>query len=96
MGGHGPAVKMGKDKASGYKGALGIKLFVIYTIVYASFVAINVYDAEIMEGVIGGQSVAVVYGFVLIVLALIMALFYNHLCSKAEKRLNRKSANGGE
>lgn len=96
MGGHGPAVKLGKDKASGYKGALGIKLFVIYTLVYAAFVAINVYDAKIMEKVIGGQNVAVLYGFGLIVLALIMALFYNHLCNQAEKRMNGQGANGGE
>ncbi|THB73820.1 MAG: DUF485 domain-containing protein [Gammaproteobacteria bacterium] len=88
MGGHGPAVKLGKDNASGYKGALGIKLFIVYTIVYAIFVAINVYDVKIMEQLIGGQNVAVLYGFGLIVLALIMALFYNHLCGKAEKKLN--------
>ncbi len=88
MGGHGPAVKLGKDNASDYKGALGIKLFIVYTIVYAIFVAINVYDATIMDKLVGGQNVAVVYGFGLIVLALIMALIYNALCNKAEKRLN--------
>lgn len=93
MGGHGPAVKLGKDRASGYKGALGIKLFLIYTIIYATFVAINVYDATLMEILIGGQNLAVVYGFGLIIVALIMALFYNYFCNKAEKRLNSQ---GGE
>ncbi len=87
--GHGPAVKLGKDNASGYKGALGIKLFIVYTIVYAIFVAINVTDPSIMDKLVGGQNVAVIYGLFLIALAFVMALFYNALCNKAEARLNK-------
>lgn len=87
--GHGPAVKLGKDNASGYKGALGIKLFIVYTIVYAIFVAINVTDPSIMDKLVGGQNVAVIYGLFLIALAFVMALVYNALCNKAEARLNK-------
>ena len=39
--GHGPAVKLGKDNASSYKTKIGIRMFIIYTLVYAGFVAIN-------------------------------------------------------
>ncbi len=90
MGGHGPAVKMGKDNASEYKSALGVKLFFVYLVVYVGFVAINVIDASIMESLIGGQSLSIVYGFGLIFLALIMALVYNSMCNKAEARLNKE------
>lgn len=89
MGGldHGPAVKVARDKASGYKQTLGIWLFLIYCVVYAGFVAINVIDASIMESLIGGQNVAIVYGFGLIIFALILAVFYNFMCGAAEKRM---------
>ncbi|THB64405.1 MAG: DUF485 domain-containing protein [Gammaproteobacteria bacterium] len=89
MGGHGPAVKLGKDNATGYKSALGVKLFFVYLVVYIGFVAINVFKPELMEEVIGGQSVSIIYGFGLIILALIMALVYNAMCGKAEARLNK-------
>lgn len=86
--GHGPAVKLGKDDASGYKTKLGIKMFLIYTLVYGAFVGINTTNPKMMESIIFGQTAAVIWGFGLIVLALIMALVYNRLCTKAEERMN--------
>ncbi len=93
---HGPAVELGEDKASSYKSRLGVKLFIIYSIVYAVFVAINVASPETMEiKAIFNLNLAVTYGFFLILLAIIMGLFYNHLCTKAEEKLNIDSENGG-
>ncbi len=86
--GHGPAVKLGKDDASSYKTKLGVKMFLIYTVVYASFVIINTTNPKVMELIIFGQTAAVIWGFGLIILALVMALFYNHLCTKAEQQMN--------
>ncbi|MEA3545714.1 MAG: DUF485 domain-containing protein [Thermodesulfobacteriota bacterium] len=86
--GHGPAVKLGKDDASGYKTKLGVKMFFIYTIVYAAFVVINTTNPKMMESIIFGQTAAVIWGFGLIILALVMALFYNRLCTKAEEQMN--------
>ena len=86
--GHGPAVKLGKDDASGYKTKLGVKMFIAYTLVYAAFVALNATNPKLMESIIFGQTAAVIWGFGLIFLALIMALVYNHLCTSAEKQMN--------
>ena len=86
--GHGPAVKLGKDNAAAYKTKLGIKMFIVYTLVYATFVILNTTNPKIMEIIVLGQTAAVIWGFGLIVLALIMAVIYNFFCGKAEKELN--------
>ncbi len=86
--GHGPAVKLGKDDASSYKTRLGVKMFVVYTLVYAAFVGTNTTNPKSMETIIFGQTAAVIWGFGLIILALVMAMVYNRLCTKAEERLN--------
>jgi len=86
--GHGPAVKLGKDGASAYKTKLGVKMFIAYTVVYAAFVGLNTVNPKVMETIIFGQTAAVVWGFGLIILALVMALIYNRLCTKAEEQMN--------
>ncbi|NOQ41188.1 MAG: DUF485 domain-containing protein [Desulfuromusa sp.] len=86
--GHGPAVKLGKDDASSYKTKLGVKMFIIYTVVYATFVMLNATNPKVMETIIFGQTAAVIWGFGLIILALVMALYYNRLCTKAEEQMN--------
>ena len=86
--GHGPAVKLGKDDASAYKTKLGVKMFIAYTLVYAAFVAINATSPKTMQSIVLGQTAAVIWGFGLIGLALVMAVIYNHLCTRAEVKMN--------
>ncbi len=86
--GHGPAVKLGKDNASAYKTRLGVKMFIGYTLVYAIFVAINATTPKTMQSIVLGQTAAVIWGFGLIGLALVMAIIYNHLCTRAEVKMN--------
>ena len=86
--GHGPAVKLGEDKASPLKAKLGVKFFIFYATVYAIFVGLNTFTPMTMEITIGGINLAIVYGFSLIALALILAVIYNHLCTKLENELN--------
>jgi len=86
--GHGPAVKLGKDNAATYKTRLGVKMFAVYTIVYATFVILNTTNPKMMESIILGQTAAVIWGFGLIALALVMAVIYNRLCTKAEEQMN--------
>lgn len=89
MAGHGPAVKLGKDLASPYKQSLGLKLFIVYGLVYAGFVAINTIKPELMATkIMLGLNLAVVYGMGLIILAIVMGLVYNHMCTKKEDELN--------
>ena len=87
--GHGTAVKLGVDNASGYKTKLGIWLFALYTITYAIFVGINIVMPSVMESVFMGQTLAVTYGMGLIISAFIMAIVYNRFCTQAEARLNK-------
>ncbi len=60
---------------------LGLILFVVYLAFYLGFVLINAFAADVMETVVvAGLNLAIVYGFGLIVLALLLALFYGGLC----------------
>ncbi len=82
---HGPAVELGEDYASEFKARLGLILFAVYGIVYAGFTIINTVSPRTMgETVLWGLNLAVVYGFGLILLALVMGLIYNAVCSRAE------------
>lgn len=87
--GHGPAVKLGKDNAAAYKTKLGVSMFIVYTLVYFGFVAINAVKPSLMQSIVGGQTLAVTYGFGLLIFALVLAVIYNHLCTSAEARLNK-------
>lgn len=87
---HEPAAKAGKDPASGYKTRLGVIMFVIYALVYGGFVAINVGSPLSMEStVFAGLNLAVVYGFGLIVFALLLALIYERLCALREQSMEQ-------
>ena len=86
--GHGPAVKLGKDNAASFKTKLGVKMFVAYTLVYFTFVILNTTNPKMMESIIFGQTAAVIWGFGLIILALVMAIIYNRSCTKAEEQMN--------
>lgn len=85
---HEPSTPVGKDPAGPYKTRLGIRMFIGYCIFYAGFVAINLLSPKAMAAtVFMGLNLATVYGFALIVVALIMALIYNFLCTAKETKL---------
>ena len=85
----GPALDSGPDPASRYKTRLGVVMFLIYCVFYVGFVMTNVLaEGEAMQiMVFAGLNLAVVYGMSLIILALIMALIYNHKCTGKEREL---------
>ena len=88
--GHGPATQWGEDKASEYKARLGVYMFIIYVIVYAGFIVINLASPKSMATpLFSGLNLAVVYGFGLILLAIVMGLIYNHMCTRKENELNK-------
>lgn len=93
---HEPAATSGPDPAFRYKRRLGAWMFVLYALVYAGFVVINLVRPGAMEAVIlGGLNLAVVYGFGLIVFALVLALIYNRACGRMEKCLHPAGPQGG-
>jgi len=63
-------------------------MFIAYCLFYAGFVAINLLSPKAMAAIIlMGLNLATVYGFALIIVALIMALIYNALCTAKEAEL---------
>lgn len=83
------ANSMAVDNAAAYKSKLGVKLFIFYTLIYSGFVIIGLTKPELMGlKLIGGQNIAIIYGFGLIVLAIVMGFIYNYFCTKMENKLN--------
>ncbi len=71
---------------------LGVWMFICYSLFYAGFVAINLYSPVLMEKIVlFGLNLATVYGFALIIVALIQALVYDGLCRRQERLLGGRS-----
>ncbi len=86
---HKPAPTAGEDAAAPYKTRIGLILFAIYGSFYAGFVAINAISPQAMGQIVfEGLNLAVVYGFGLIILAIVMGLIYHVMCVRAEDRMN--------
>ncbi|MHB0995095.1 MAG: DUF485 domain-containing protein [Elusimicrobiales bacterium] len=82
---HEPAAQCGPDASAEYKQRIGVWMFLLYAAVYAAFVAINLLKPLWMEKTVFlGLNLAVVFGFGLIVFALVLALIYNTMCGKHE------------
>lgn len=64
-----------------YKIRLGIRMTLLYSLVYAGFVALSVFRPALM-GVraVLGLNLAIAYGLGLIVIAIIFAIVYNRMC----------------
>jgi uncharacterized membrane protein (DUF485 family) len=82
------ATDWGSDRASAFKTRIGLMMFILYGLVYIGFVLLNTFDSRIMASVIGRYNLAVVYGFGLIIFALMLAAVYNGICGVAEEELN--------
>jgi len=86
---HEPAANLGADHASEKKSRLGIVLFIFYFVIYGGFVAIGLTNPDLMGvKLIGGQNLAIIYGFGLILLAIVMGFIYNLICTRMEDKMN--------
>ncbi len=60
-----------------YNTRLGLALFVVYFALYAGYIGISTYAPAAMAApAFGGVNLAIVYGFALIVVALVLAVVY--------------------
>ena len=76
---------------------LGMKLFVIYLILYSGFVLINAFAPETMERTpFAGINLAILYGFGLIIGALILSLIYGFMCGDDESEDSAPAASSEE
>ncbi|MEZ6126201.1 MAG: DUF485 domain-containing protein [Planctomycetaceae bacterium] len=61
---------------------IGLVLFVIYLLLYGGFVLLNCFAPQQMETTpFAGLNLAILYGFLLIIAALVLALIYGALCT---------------
>jgi uncharacterized membrane protein (DUF485 family) len=93
---HGPATEWKTEKAEGFKSRLGIIMFAIYVPIYLVFILISVLSPKTMGVDIGSLNLAIVFGFGLIILAIVQALIYNYICSKREKQDSKPEDVKGE
>ena len=92
---HEPAAPAGKDPASEIKKKIGIRMFIVYGIVYAGFVIINTFVPKLMgKRVFFGLNLAVTYGFGLILLAIVAGMIYNSICTKKENMMEAEDRKG--
>lgn len=81
-----------------YNTRLGLILFFVYLVFYLAFVLINAFAASVMETItFAGLNLAIVYGFGLIVAAVVLALIYGIMCRTEpnESRGGEDTADGG-
>lgn len=91
---HGEAAKLEKDDAIAVKTKIGLILFGVYSLIYIGFIVINTLTPRAMgTQIFLGLNLAVVYGFGLIFLAIVMGVIYNHICTKLEDKMNKSSGN---
>lgn len=92
---HEPATASGADPAFHFKKRLGVWMFSVYSLVYAGFVLINLVTPRTMERIVlGRMNLAVVYGYGLILFAVVLSLIYTALCTRRERQL--EGIEGGE
>jgi len=62
---------------------LGMRLFAIYFVLYATFMGLVAFDRERLKiSVASGINLALVYGLGLIAAAIVLAFFYGWLCRR--------------
>jgi uncharacterized membrane protein (DUF485 family) len=82
---HGPPIEWKKEKTESFKSRVGLIMFAAYTTLYLVFVFLCVLSPKLVATKVGGMNLAITFGFSLIVIAIILALVYNIICSRKEK-----------
>ncbi len=83
---HEPAADHGVDEAAAYKRRLGLWMLLAYGVLYVVFIIINaIWPRTMGTLVVSGLNLAIIYGFALIVIAFLLALVYNAMCTRHEK-----------
>lgn len=72
---------------------LGLQLFAVYLVLYGGFVLLNAFAPQTMEITpVGGINLAILYGFGLIIAALVLALIYGAICKGEDAPATPSSA----
>jgi len=85
----------GAPRGWSHNARLGLVLFVIYLLFYGGFVGLATFAPNAMgRPALAGVNLAVVYGFGLIVAALVLAVVYMLLCRTEAPATDAASAEG--
>ena len=61
---------------------IGLILFCVYLVLYGGFVLLSAFSAESMEATpVSGVNLAIIYGFGLIISAIILSVVYGFVCT---------------
>lgn len=72
---------------------IGYVLFGVYLLLYGGFVLLNAFAPETMEATpVEGVNLAILYGFGLILAAILLSLVYGFLCKPTEEQAEPKEA----
>lgn len=72
---------------------LGMILFLFYLALYGGFVLLNAFKPTVMEVTpIAGVNLAILYGFGLIIAALVLALIYGWFCTADDESTDGKES----
>jgi uncharacterized membrane protein (DUF485 family) len=79
---HGPNLQNADDDAgSARRARIGLVLFTVYLLLYGGFVLLSAWAPDLMDRTpLFGVNVAVLYGFLLIIVAFVLAVLYGWLC----------------
>jgi uncharacterized membrane protein (DUF485 family) len=72
---------------------IGLGLFAVYLLLYAGFMGLSTFAPEVMKVRYGGINLSVLYGFGLIIAALILAIIYLLLCRRPVADVATSTAN---
>jgi uncharacterized membrane protein (DUF485 family) len=71
---------------------IGLILFAAYAVFYGVFVLLGTYGRSIMKTHLLGMNVGIVLGFLIIIVAIVMAVWFNIYASRAEVAKAKKEA----
>ncbi|MBB76765.1 MAG: hypothetical protein CMJ75_19845 [Planctomycetaceae bacterium] len=72
---------------------LGMGLFVVYLVLYGTYVFLNAFSAQTMEATpFAGINLAILFGFGLIIAALVLSLVYGAICTAGDSTSQEKEA----
>ena len=97
---HGGPSESHAERLSGawaYNARIGLVLFFLYFALYAGFIGLAAFDLDALrQPVVAGVNLAIVYGFMLILSAFVLAVIYMFLCKAEPVDPNRPALSEAE
>jgi uncharacterized membrane protein (DUF485 family) len=83
-------------QAQGRNARLGLWFFGIYCILYGGFMGLTAFSFSTLGKPVAGVNWAILYGMALIVAALVLAVIYMFLCTRAGEHADTRDGEDNE